>query len=193
MNIDDAVIVVSGLPRSGTSMAMSMLDAGGVEIMTDRIRKPDESNPKGYFEYERVQRLAKESDTSWVSAARGRAVKVVSSLLTFLPATNAYKVIFVHRNLKEVVASQSKMMAHRGTSGGPANDDEMIRLYEQHLKQVAQLLAERPCFDALDIGYADILERPAEQAERMNEFLGGQLDPARMAEVVDAALYRNRA
>ena len=96
---DDGIVVVSGLPRSGTSMAMRMLAAGGMAIVTDGIRAADEDNPNGYFEDERVKALAKNPDKTWVAEARGKALKVVSLLLQHLPPTQKYQVVFVHRRL----------------------------------------------------------------------------------------------
>src|ERR1700730_12387191 len=99
------IVVVSGTPRSGTSMAMKMLDAGGMPTLTDGIRAADESNPKGYYEFERVKELDKNGDIAWLSDARGNAVKIISFLLTFLPESFDYQVIFMDRDLDEVLAS----------------------------------------------------------------------------------------
>jgi hypothetical protein len=186
------IIIVSGLPRSGTSMAMRMLEAGGLEVVTDRARQADEDNPHGYFEHDRVLTLDKGTDTSWLADAKGKAVKVVSALLPHLPETYEYRVVWMHRDLREVLASQNKMLQRRGEAGGAASDDEMHGIYEAHLKKVAALLARRPCFETLDVHYADVLADPAGQARRIHRFLGGTLDAARMAEAVSPDLYRNR-
>src|SRR4026209_2745330 len=93
------IVVVSGLPRSGTSMMMQMLQAGGLEILTDAVRTPDGSNPKGYFEFEAVKDLDKGQAPAWLAGARGKAVKIVSSLVRWLPESNDYQVIFMQRNL----------------------------------------------------------------------------------------------
>ncbi len=122
------IVLVSGLPRSGTSMAMKMLSAGGMETIVDNIRTADEDNPKGYFEDERVKELAEMDDTTWIRAARGKVIKVVSSLLQYLPKDNSYKVIFMRRNLHEVLASQAKMLERRGEEN-TADDDDMLRMY----------------------------------------------------------------
>lgn len=186
------IVIVSGLPRSGTSMAMRMLEAGGVEILTDRARTADEDNPHGYFEHDRVLTLDKGADTTWLADARGKAVKVVSALLPHLPETYQYKVVFMHRDLREVLASQNKMLQRRGEAGGTAGDDEMMRIYEGHLAKVTALLRRRRCFETLDVRYADVLADPAGQARRIHQFLGGPLGAARMAEAVSPDLYRNR-
>ena len=107
------VTVVSGLPRSGTSMMMKMLDQAGLELVTDRLRQADEDNPKGYFEYEPVKQLARSADRTWLDDARGKGVKIISTLLRELPAHYNYKVVFMRRDLSEILASQAKMLARR--------------------------------------------------------------------------------
>ena len=187
----EPVVVVSGLPRSGTSMAMKMLQAGGVELVVDDVREADEDNPKGYFEDERVKDLADDMDRSWITQARGKAVKVVSSLLNHLPDTNLYKVIFMRRDLHEVLASQSKMLVRRGEQHD-APDEDMLRMYRAHLEKVEFQLRFRSNFDPLDVDYSNVLEDPRREAERIAAFVDRGLDVDRMVEVVDARLYRNR-
>jgi hypothetical protein len=187
------IVVVSGLPRSGTSMAMKMLDAGGLEVVTDGLRAADESNPKGYFELEAVKELDKNGDTAWLKNARGKAVKVISFLLTWLPEEHDYRVIFMQRDLDEVLASQNKMLVQRAeTPGTPEEDARMRQHYEAHLAKVHRFLSGRSCFSVLRVDYRSALERPRDEAQRMNDFLGGGLDVDRMAQVGDPALYRNR-
>jgi hypothetical protein len=185
------IIVVSGLPRSGTSMIMKMLDAGGVPIMTDGARSADESNPLGYYEFEPVKSLASGGDSSWLADARGKAIKIVSPLLTHVPDRWDYKVVFVRRDLDEVIASQNAMLAARREPRG-APDERMRAVYEEHLQQVGRFLARRPCFSTLTVQYADVLSNPEAQAARIAAFVGGQLDLPRMAAVVDERLYRRR-
>jgi len=186
------VVVVSGLPRSGTSMAMKMLEAGGLEPVTDEVRTADEDNPKGYFEDERVKDLAQMDDRGWLRGARGKVIKVVSSLLQYLPEENLYKVVFMRRNLHEVLASQTKMLERRGETSS-TDDDDLLAMYSNHLEKVEFQLRFRSWFDVLYVDYRSVLEDPATAARRMNEFLGGHLDERRMAEAVDPNLYRNRA
>ena len=186
------VVVVSGLPRSGTSMAMKMLEAAGMSLVVDNVRTADEDNPKGYFEDERVKNLAEMEDTGWVRAARGKVIKVVSSLLGHLPPDNDYRVVFMRRDLREVLASQAKMLARRGeTSHTP--DDQLLAAYERHLEKVEFQLRFRPNFEVLYLNYAEVVAEPATAARRLVEFLGGGLQVARMVEAVDSSLYRNRA
>lgn len=187
----EAVVVVSGLPRSGTSMAMKMLEAGGLRTVVDNVRTADEDNPKGYFEDERVKDLAQTEDRSWVTEARGRVVKVVSSLLNYLPETNYYKVVFMRRNLHEVLASQAKMLTRRGEVHDTP-DDSLLKMYSQHLEKVDFQLRFRSNFDVLYLEYAEVVANPRQAAEQMDEFLGGALDVEAMVTVVDRQLYRNR-
>lgn len=186
------VVLVSGLPRSGTSMAMKMLSAGGLETVVDNIRTADEDNPKGYFEDERVKDLAEVEDTGWVREARGKVLKVVSSLLQYLPRDNFYKVVFMRRNLHEVLASQAKMLVRRGEEN-EATDEDMLRLYASHLEKVEFQLRFRDWFDVLYLDFADVVADPETAARRINDFLGGGLDVEKMALQVDPDLYRNRA
>jgi hypothetical protein len=186
------VVIVSGLPRSGTSMAMKMLEAGGMELVVDNVRTADVDNPKGYYEDERVKDLAEMEDTSWFRAARGKVIKVVSSLLNYLPADNAYKVIFMRRNLHEVLASQAKMLERRGEES-QTGDEELLAMYESHLEKVQFQLRFRPHFEALYVNYADVVSDPLSQARLMAGFVGGRLDVPKMAAAVDGSLYRNRA
>ncbi len=185
------IVVVSGLPRSGTSMAMKMLEAGGLPIVTDGLRRADTANPKGYYEFEPVKGLDKQGDTAWLADARGKAVKIISFLLTYLPESYDYRVVFMRRDLGEVVASQNQMLDARGEERGAA-DDRTSALYAQHVEQVERFLRQRSCFSVLMVDYAAVVADPAGQAARINQFVGGGLDVERMAGVAEPALYRNR-
>src|SRR5687767_1046860 len=123
----DTITVVSGLPRSGTSMMMRMLEAGGIPVLIDNVRQPDEDNPAGYYEFEQVKQVR--DNTQWLPSARGKTVKMVYRLLYDLPSQFDYRVIFMRRNLDEVLASQQKMLERKGKAGGAATDEEMARLY----------------------------------------------------------------
>ncbi len=192
LRFGEPIIVVSGLPRSGTSMAMKMLEAAGLPMMVDGIRQADVDNPKGYFELERVKDLAEEQDKTWLGAARGKVVKIISYLLKDLPPTHNYKVVFMRRHLEEILASQSKMLEHRDETD-EADDQRMSEIFESHLWRANYLLTHAPQFEHLYVHYADVLSKPREQAARISGFLGGRLDVDRMAAVVDERLYRNRA
>ena len=186
----EPLIVVSGLPRSGTSMTMQMLESGGLDIATDGIRKPGEDNPKGYYEYERVKDLEKETDKSYLKKFRGKTIKIISFLLKALPETNNYKVVFMRRNLDEILASQTKMLKNRGEAS-ESSDEEMLELYQNHLWKVNYLMKHRSCFEFLEVNYKDVVENPRREAARISEFLGN-LDVDKMTSAVDEKLYRNR-
>jgi hypothetical protein len=185
------VVVVSGLPRSGTSMMMKMLEAAGLPILTDAVRKADDDNPKGYFEYERVKDLEKETDKTWVREARGKVLKVISFLLKDLPPDNFYRVIFLRRDVDEVVASQNKMIRNRGEANR-VEDEEARRLFQRHLLQVKMLVSRSPNFEMLEVDHRETIEHAKDVAQRVSAFLGGGLDVGKMAAAVDRSLYRNR-
>ena len=186
------VVVVSGLPRSGTSMTMKMLEAGGLELVTDGERAADEDNPKGYYEDERVKNLAETEDRAWIRQARGKGIKVISFLLKDLPVEVRYKVIFMRRDLEEVLASQKKMLERRGEESD-TDDEKMRDLWRDHLWRVSYLLKKRSGFDFIEVGYRDVLQSPESEAERIGSFVGSGLDARAMAAVVDPDLYRNRS
>ncbi len=185
------VVVISGLPRSGTSMAMKMVEAGGLEVVQDGRRQADEDNPRGYYEDERVMGLAGAADKSWLNGARGKAVKVISYLLKELPPAHNYNVLFVCRPLDEVLASQAKMLARRGERI-ETSDAQMRELFETDLWRARYLMQHAPHFQCLELQYHDVLDNALAASERINIFLGGSLDTQKMAAVVDHSLYRNR-
>jgi hypothetical protein len=186
----DDVTIVTGLPRSGTSMMMRMLEAGGLPVLTDRVRTADEDNPEGYYEFERVKQI--EEDQAWLDHAQGRSVKMVSALLEHLPPAYHYKVVFMRREMGEILASQRKMLERLGESHGEVDDATMARLFAQHLAKVTAWLERQPNVDVLYVSYNDVLADPRTQAQRLNRFFDGELDVAAMADVVEPELYRNR-
>lgn len=186
------IVVVSGLPRSGTSMMMQMLEAGGVDPLTDGIRSADESNPLGYYELEPVKKLEDTTDPRWLDRAHGRAVKVIAFLLPHLPETFNYKVVFMQRRLDEILESQTRMLDRLGEADD-ADDERLKHFFVDHLARSKSLLAYRPWFDALHVRYHDVLADPRGEAERVSRFLGRRMDTKAMAEVVDPDLYRSRA
>lgn len=185
-----SIAIVSGLPRSGTSMLMRMLDAGGVSLLTDQARLPDADNPHGYYELERVKSIAE--DASWLDEAEGRAVKVVSSLLRYLPGGYRYRIIFLRRSIEEVLASQRQMLMRRGEPIDRTSDARMAELFGKHLRHVEQWLAEQPNMDVLYLDYEAILADAEAAGRRLAAFLGLPLDATRMASVVDVGLRRQR-
>ena len=183
------VTIVSGLPRSGTSMMMKMLDAGGLPPLIDNIRVADEDNPKGYYEFVRVKQL--QTDKAWLPDAYGKVVKIISMLLQHLPDNYSYKVIFMLRNIDEILASQHKMLARRGEQP-KIPDDKMAEMYKNHLEKLKKLLDEKNNFDVLYVKYNEILESPEEHCIQINSFLGGILNQQKMLTVIDKNLYRQR-
>ena len=192
MREGEPVVVVSGLPRSGTSMVMQMLSAGGLACATDGIRAADEDNPRGYFEVERVRRLDKEGDRSWLQEYQGRAVKVISFLLRHLPGDLRYRVLLIHRDLQEVLASQRRMLLRRGEDPDAVPEPEMARTFADHLREVEAFLEEAGNFDTLRLDHGRVLADPAAAAGAIDGFLGGGLDRGAMAAAVDGSLHRNR-
>ncbi len=186
----DSIIIVSGLPRSGTSLMMSMLSAGGLELLTDGIRTPDEDNPKGYFEFERVKLI--EHDQGWLADARGKAVKMIAELLKHLPSNYNYKVIFMRRSMEEILASQREMLARRGEPTDKVSDEDMAKMFAGHLEKVQDWIARQPNVDALYVSYNDLLSDPIPQAQSVNRFLGGTLNVDRMVSTIEPSLYRQR-
>lgn len=187
----EPVVITSGLPRSGTSMIMNMLSTGGLEILTDNLRTADDDNQKGYFEYEPVKNLHKMDDKSWVADYKGKGMKVISWLLKDLPEENFYKVVFIRRNLEEVLASQNKMLVNREESN-ETEDKKMIENYRKDLLRVKVMMNIKPNFDVLYVNHRDVIQNPMEEAKKINSFLGNKFDVNKMAGVVDKSLYRNR-
>ena len=186
----DFITVVSGLPRSGTSLMMQMLAAGGLPPLTDTVRTPDESNPRGYLEFEPVKRLR--TDQSWLEQAQGKAVKIIHLLLRELPTDGrfSYRVIFMKRPIEEVLASQRVMLERQGKKS--ADDTVLSKIYQSQLSQVEQWLAAHPCFRTLSIHYHKIVQEPLASAGEIDEFLGLHLNVAEMSKTTDPALYRQR-
>lgn len=171
-------------------MMMRMLEHGGVPILTDGVRTADESNPRGYYEFTPVKDLGKSLDLSWLADARGKAVKIVSSLLEHLPDRYNYRVIFMQRDLDEVIASQNTMLDRRGEVSTASAD--LRETYEKHIRRVLGLAGRRPAFALIEVTYTDALFRPLEEAARVAAFVGRPLDTSKMAAAVEAGLYRNR-
>jgi hypothetical protein len=186
----DEIAVVAGLPRCGTSMMMRMLEVGGVPVLVDSVRPPDEDNPHGYYEYERVKQL--EVDKVWLPEAQGRVVKMVSALLPELPRDHRYRVVFMERDVTEMLASQQAMLARHGQ----ADDrpvEQQVAAFSRHVASLLAWLGRQPNFTVLRVSYNATLDDPRAQVDRVNRFFGGTLDTAAMAAVVDHALYRQRA
>ncbi len=185
------ITVVSGLPRSGTSMMMKILEAGGLPPLTDNLRTADEDNPKGYFEFERVKKMP-DGDISWVEDAQGKAVKVISALLEHLPPAYTYRVLFMQRKIDEILASQKQMLVRSGKPTDQVSDEQLAEMYGKHLAKVKAWLDEQTNFSVNYLDYNAMLADPAKYARQVNQFLDNSLNPQEMAGVVDPNLYRQR-
>jgi hypothetical protein len=190
MDNDTFVTIVSGLPRSGTSMMMRMLEAGGLPVIIDGVRQADEDNPRGYYEFEPAKRTRE--DASWLKTAGGRVVKMVYRLLYDLPGDYRYRVVFMRRNIEEVLASQKKMLHRSGREGGGIDDAQMAALFAKELEKFAAWIARQPNFSIHDVSYNDLLSEPMRHLLEIDRFLGNRLDVEAMARVVEPGLYRNR-
>ena len=186
----DYVTIVSGLPRSGTSMMMQMIDKGGIPALVDHVRKADVDNPKGYYEFEPVKQTRQ--DPSWLNDAPGKVVKMVHMLLLDLPDDHAYRVVFMRRHLPEVIASQNRMLERRGKPVGDLAEDKLIAMFQAQLDKVDHYLDTHRNFQMLHVNYNDTIQNPVPTIEAINAFLDSNLDTDAMLAVVDPNLYRNR-
>lgn len=170
---------------------MRMLERGGVPVLTDGLRAANEDNPRGYYEFERVKKLP-QGDFGWLSEAQGKAVKIIATLLKHLPETHSYRVLFMRRNMEEILASQRQMLIRRGRDPDAVDEEQLSRLFTKHVAEVRAWLATRPNFRCLDVDYNAMLDDPMPQLRRIRAFLGVPLDLAAMAAEVDPTLYRQR-
>lgn len=183
--------IVSGLPRSGTSMMMRMLETGGIRAIADHLRTADVDNPRGYYEFEPAKKT--KEDPSWVPGAVGGVVKMVYQLLYDLPPKFEYRVLFMSRKMEEVLQSQRKMLDRLGKAQHMPPDEEMARMFQMQLKKFRDWVAAQPNFKMIDVVYHELVADPSPHIERINTFLGGHLNTQAMREVVEPELYRNRA
>lgn len=185
------IIVVSGLPRSGTSMMMKMLEEGGLSVVTDELRGADTDNPNGYFELEAVKQLSV-GNVAWLSNADGKVVKVISALLEFLPPMYSYQIIFMEREIQEILASQRKMLRNRNEDSS-VGDAEIEEQFRKHLSILRPWLARQPNMDVIYVSYNTLMSDPEPLCKRVVEFIHAPLDLSRMLTVPHDKLYRNRA
>ncbi|MFN9371733.1 MAG: sulfotransferase, partial [Planctomycetaceae bacterium] len=191
---DQTVMVVTGLPRSGTSMMMQMLQAGGIPVFIDDHRPADESNPRGYLEHERARKLA--TDQKWLGEAQGQAVKIVAQLLPHLPQNYKYRLVMMHRPLQEIISSQKKLLARLGKEGGQIADEALQKTYRQQVRQVRALLShyqQKGVLDVIDVKYHDVLRDPQGVARELAAFLGEGFDADKAAWAVDPTLRHEKS
>ncbi len=183
--------IVSGLPRSGTSMMMQMLEAGGMEVFTDKERTADDNNPKGYYEHELVKSLAR--NKKWLPQAKDKTVKIIAQLLTYLPNNFRYKIIFMERNIYEVVQSQQRMLSRNGKQ---VKEEELpvnlVQAYENTLKKIDQWARNQPNVSIIKVAYKNVIEAPFPEVIKIREFLDKDLTLEKMVNAVDRKLYRER-
>jgi hypothetical protein len=185
-----AVVVVSGLPRSGTSMMMKMLEEGGLQVVTDKLRTADIDNPNGYYEFETVKQLP-EGQVAWLKDASGKVVKVISALLEYLPPQYHYKIIFMERAIGEVLASQQKMLSNR-QEDSRTSDAEMQAEFARHVAAARYWLARQPNIEVLYVNFNRMLAAPEADCLRVAQFLDMGLEVEKMKAVPNERLYRNR-
>lgn len=183
----DTLVVISGIPRSGTSLLMQMLKAGGMEILSDQKREPDRNNPKGYLEFEAVKKLAQ--DNSCLRGQTGKAVKVISHLLKHLPdGEQKYKIIFVNREMNEIIKSQRRMLK----KDEKKYSRPLIKAFLKELKSVKKWVKSEPDKELINVQYKTLIKNPLKDIEKIIEFLEVPLDKGKMKEAVDPSLYRSK-
>jgi len=187
----NSITIVSGLPRSGTSMMMQLLNAGGLPALTDGIRRSDIDNPRGYYEFERVKQI--KQDASWLSQAEGKVVKMVFSLLYDLPTDRHYQVILMRRNMQEILASQQSMLERLGKTGGAVTTQQLAAIFQQQLDKIEHWLSLQAHIDCISIQYTDVLNNTAEEVDKLTAFLPVALNKDAMVSAVAPALYRQKA
>ena len=188
---DKKIIVVSGLPRSGTSMMMKMLEEGGIPILTDAIRGADDDNPNGYYEFELVKKLP-DGQNQWLADANHKVVKIISALLEHLPVNYRYKIIFMEREPREILASQQKMLANRNEKS-EISDAEMQEQFQKHLAAIKYWLARQPNMDVMYVDYNKMISNPENYCQAITDFIAIPVDVSKMLAVPNERLYRNRA
>ena len=187
------IIVVSGLPRSGTSLMMQILEKAGLPPLTDQLRTADSDNQQGYYEYEPVK-FMKDGDLAWMAHVQGRVVKIISHFLPYLPANYHYKLIFMQRNLAEVVASQNRMLQNKGeVEKAPPSDEELTKIFGAHILQIKGWISDQSNIEAACVDYNLLVQNPAATLKPVENFLAMQLTRPEILSIVDAKYYRQRA
>ena len=184
------ITVVSGLPRSGTSLILQMLQKGGMEILTDNVRKADNNNPRGYYEFEKVKSLR--SNRSWLADADKKVVKIIAQLLNFLPANYEYAIIFVERDIREILMSQQKMLESMGRTDVSADPELLAQTFTRQLERVKSWVSGNANMKSCTLSYNKLIQDPVVGAQKIGDFLNRDLDLRAMAVAVDKNLYRQR-
>ena len=169
-------------------MMMQALHKGGIEPYTDSNREADSDNPRGYYEHEKATQLMR--DQSWIPEARGKAVKIVAQLLNHLPKDENYRIIFMDRDLREVIKSQKVMLERLGREGGKLGDSAMMATLDRQVHTIESMMAMQENIDVLFVDYGEAITAPEEISRRINEFMGGDLDEAGIQSAIDPSLRR---
>ncbi|MBY9007851.1 MAG: sulfotransferase domain-containing protein [Candidatus Lokiarchaeota archaeon] len=184
-NIRDELIIVSGIPRSGTSLIMQMLRAGGMDILSDHKRKADKNNPKGYLELQAVKNLFK--DNSCLVKQTGKVVKVISHLLIYIPKNQLYKIIFINRNINEIIKSQQKMLRENTKNYSKT----LKKAFKKELSNVKLWINNQPNIELLNLNFKDIIKNPEKEINNIIKFLNISLNREKMINIIEPSLYRN--
>jgi hypothetical protein len=185
--MDAMIYIVSGLPRSGTSMMMKMLEAGGLPVLIDKNNPSTELNPGGPYAYELTKTLG--NDSNWLKDAEGKAVKIIAPLLRHLPKESQYKIIFMERDVDETLVSQQKLVEGRGKDPASIGDAKILLQYREMFKS---WLSTQDKMEVLLVDYNTLTTNPAQACKEVTEFIGAPLDCTKMDKVFDSKLYRNR-
>ena len=183
------ITIVSGLPRSGTSLMMQILKAGGLELLADNIREADDNNPKGYYELEKVKSLMK--DNSWLADAEGKVIKVIAQLIPFLHEDFEYRIIFMERNINEVVNSQNRMIDKLGGNRSTVNDEILKKTFLSQLEKVKAAIKVKG-YKTVFINYNSLIESSGQELNLLNTELGLDIDIKNASQQIDKSLYRSR-
>lgn len=189
-NNDDSIIVVSGLPRSGTSMMMQILNALNVQLYTDNHRPADKSNPRGYYEHQDVKKL--ENDSTWLKYVKGKAVKIISPLLIHLPKNFQYKIIFMLRDINEIIHSQNKMLNNSAKNEEPTNPQILKTIFDKNILQIKKWQKENPNAKILYLNYVDFLNKAEDEVKKIQPFLNLEITPVNLSHIISRDLYRSR-
>ena len=186
----EEIIVVSGLPRSGTSLMMQILQAGGITLLTDNSRKADLNNPQGYYEFDPVKQLQKNSE--WLSLASGKAVKIISHLLKYLPDKFSYKIFFMERDINEIINSQNRMLDNLNNDRGKLSENQLKNYYTKHLKEIKSFINNSQNFEVRYISFQNLHQQPQMELDKIRRFLSINMDSDTLKKIIKPDLYRNR-
>jgi hypothetical protein len=171
---------------------MKLLEKAGLPILTDNVRAADTDNEGGYYEYEPVKWM-KEGDNSWMKNAVGKGVKIISHLLPNLPPDYNYKVVFMTRDLREVIASQDAMLKNRDENEEkPIDEGNLVQIFAEHVEKVRDWMASQANIEAVYVNYNELVKEPVEQLKKLESLLNLKLNAADIIAEINPAYYRQR-